>query len=97
MCGGIDCKHILLGFSAGIQLPLIAPRFLGTEHQLIGFNLLRRPWPLIAKLMDEAMEFLKDGKCIPIIAQEVAFKKAPEAFKTAASKQGRTLLVMQEL
>ena len=97
MCGGLDCKHILLGFSAGIQLPLIAPRFLGTEHQLIGFNLLRRPWPLIAKLMDEAMEFLKDGKCIPIIAQEVAFEKAPEAFKTAASKQGRTLLVMQEL
>lgn len=97
MCGGLDCKHILLGFSAGIQLPLIAPRFLGTEHQLIGFNLLRRPWPLMVKLMDEAMEFLKDGRCIPLIAQEVPFAEAPEAYKTGASKSGRTLLVMQEL
>lgn len=97
MCGGADCKHVLLGFSAGVQLPLIAPRFLGNEHQLIGYNLLRRPWSLIAQLMGEAMEFLKAGKCIPLIAQELPFSSAPDAYKTAASKQGRTLIVMQEI
>ena len=98
---GGDCfqraKHVLLGFSAGVQLPLIAPRFLGNEHQLIGYNLLRRPWTLIAQLLGEAMEFLKAGKCIPVIAQELPFANAPEAYKTAGSKQGRTLIVMQEI
>ena len=71
--------------------------FLGNEHQLIGYNLLRRPWSLIAQLMGEAMEFLKAGKCIPLIAQELPFSSAPDAYKTAASKQGRTLIVMQEI
>ena len=49
------------------------------------------------ELMAEAMEFLKAGKCIPQIAQELPFANAPEAYKTAASKQGRTLIVMQEI
>ena len=97
MCGGIDCIHVLLGFSAGVQLPLIAPRFLGTEHQLIGYNLLRRPWSLISQLMTEAMEFLSAGKCIPVIAQELLFTSAPQAFKTAATQPGRTLIIMQEI
>jgi NADPH:quinone reductase-like Zn-dependent oxidoreductase len=47
--------------------------------------------------MVEAIELLKAGKCIPQIAQELPFAHAPEAFKTAASKQGRTLIVMQEI
>lgn len=97
MCGGTDCKHVLLGFSAGVQLPLIAPRFLGTEHQLIGYNLLRRPWSLIAQLMSEAMDLLKAGKCIPVIAKELAFANAPQAFRIAASQPGRTLIIMQEI
>ncbi len=95
MSGGVDCKHILFGFSAGHKMPLIAPRFLGTEHQLIGYNLFRRPWSLIEDLMDQSMEYLKDGKAIPQIAQQLPFAQAGLAFKSAPSKQGRTLIMME--
>ncbi len=94
MCGGNDCKHILLGFSGGVQLPLIAPRFLGTEHQLIGFNLLRKPWALISELMVQSMEFMKQGKGIPHIAQQLPFAKISEGFKSAPSMKGRTVILM---
>lgn len=95
LCGGIDCKHILLGFSAGHKMPLLAPRFLGTEHQLIGYNLFRRPWSLIETLMAQSMDYLKDGKAIPVIAQQLPFAQAGEAFRSAASKRGRTLIMME--
>ena len=95
MSGGADCKHVLLGFSAGVQMPLIAPRFLGNEHQLIGYNLLRRPLSLIQELMSQSMDFMIRGKVLPHIAQKVDFASAPDAFKTAAAQSGRTVLMIE--
>jgi len=95
LCGGADCKHILLGFSAGVHMPLIAPRFLGNEHQLIGYNLLRRPWGLMQELMVQSMDYLLRKQGLPQIAQKVPFADASQAFKTAASQSGRTLLMIE--
>lgn len=95
MSGGMDCMHVLLGFSAGVQLSLRAPRFLGTEHQLIGFNLGRRPWKLIEQLMFESLDYFSRGKGLPNIAQRVPFAEAAKAYKNAASQNGRTLLMVE--
>ena len=76
-------------------MPLIAPRFLGNEHQLIGYNLLRRPWGLMQELMVQSMDYLLRKQGLPQIAQKVPFADASQAFKTAASQSGRTLLMIE--
>lgn len=95
--GAGDCKHLLLGFSAGPMMTLAAPMFLGGEHQLIGFNLLRRSAPRIRELTVESLSDLAVGVFEPQVAAQVSLEHIVEAYVSSATASGRTVLVNKDI
>ncbi len=95
--GAGDCKHLLLGFSAGPMMTLVAPMFLGGEHQLIGFNLLRRSPARIRELTVESLSDLAAGVYEPQVAAQVSLEHIVEAYVSSATASGRTVLVNKEI
>ena len=95
--GADDCKHLLLGFSAGPMMTLVAPMFLGGEHQLIGFNLLRRSAARIRELTVASLADLALGVHTPQVAAQVGLEQILEAYAAAPAKPGRTVLVNEEI
>jgi NADPH:quinone reductase-like Zn-dependent oxidoreductase len=92
MAGGADCKHVLLGFSAGPMLSLLAPRFLGFEHQLIGFNLLRRSHERVHQHVVDSVEDLRSGRFTAEIDSRFSLVDGASAYATAAKVRGRVLI-----
>jgi NADPH2:quinone reductase len=89
---GPDCHHILIGFSAGALMPIIAPRFLGGEHRLIGFNLLRRPEGVLAEHVRSAIAEILQGEYAPDIDSIVPLNDGVAGYVRAGEVRGRVLL-----
>jgi len=90
--GAPDCKHILLGFSSGAMMPILAPKFLGGEHQLIGFNLLRRSHEGLAEHVRAAVQDVIAGGFAPEIDSIHPLADGVAAYAHAAKVRGRVLL-----
>jgi NADPH2:quinone reductase len=90
--GAPDCKHILLGFSSGAMMPILAPKFLGGEHQLIGFNLLRRSHEGLAEHVRAAVQDVISGGFAPEIDSIHPLAAGVAAYAHAAQVRGRVLL-----
>jgi len=90
--GAPDCRHVLLGFSSGAMMPLIAPKFLGGEHQLIGFNLLRRSHEGLAEHVRAAVEDVITGGFRPDIDSIHLLADGVAAYAHASKVRGRVLL-----
>jgi NADPH2:quinone reductase len=86
-----DCKHVLLGFSAGAMMPLVAPRFLLGEHQITGFNLLRRSADQLTKHIHDAVQDVVNGFTCEIDSI-YPLRNAQEAYARASLVRGRVLL-----
>jgi len=93
---GPDCIQILPGFSAGAFMPLLAPRFLGGEHRIIGFNLLRRPAEVIKQRIEESIADVYAGRFMPAI-RELPFSDGVEGYRLASASKDRVVLVSEEL
>ena len=88
----VDCRNILPGFSAGAMMPLSAPRFLGGEHQLVGFNLLRRPFEILKSRIEESIKDIYSERFKPVI-REIPFEQGVEAYALALASKSRIVLV----
>jgi len=93
---GPDCIQILPGFSAGAFMPLLAPRFLGGEHRIIGFNLLRRPAEVIKQRIEESIADVYAGRFVPAI-KEMPFSNGVEGYRLASTSKDRVVLVSEAL
>lgn len=89
---GPDCIHILPGFSAGAYMPLLAPRFLGGEHRIVGFNLLRRPPEVIKERIEASIADVYEGRFTPAI-REMPFAQGVEGYRVASESKDRLVLV----
>lgn len=89
---GPDCVHVLPGFSAGAFMPLLAPRFLGGEHRIVGFNLLRRTPEIIKQRIEDSIADVYAGRFRPTF-REMPFAQGVEGYRVAAGSKDRVVLV----
>lgn len=93
---GPDCIQVLPGFSAGALMPLVAPRFLGGEHRIIGFNLLRRSSEVIKERIEESIADVYAGRFTPAM-HKLPFLEGVAGYRLDSDFKDRVVLVAEGL
>lgn len=90
--GGPRCRHVCLGYSAGVSASLVVPLLMVNEHRLLGFNAHAAPADRAAAVMGRVLDDLRDG-VVPV-TEAVTFPLAEAAAAYAqVGGRGRVVIV----
>lgn len=90
--GGPRCRHVCVGYSAGMAASLVVPLLMVDEHQLLGFNAHAAPPDRAAAVMGRVLDDLRDG-IVPVAVGAVFGLAEAGAAYARVGGRGRVLLV----
>ncbi len=90
--GASRCRHVLLGYAAGVTASLLVPALLVNEHRLMALNVHATPEERLREVAVRCIDALAAGTLRPRVGTRYALAEAPAAF--VGEPQGaRPLLV----
>ncbi|GAA0715614.1 zinc-binding alcohol dehydrogenase family protein [Dactylosporangium roseum] len=90
--GAFRCRHVVLGYTAGMVTEIVIGALMAKEHRLMGFNLMTVAGERQRAVLADVLADLADGRFEPTIGAVYDLSDAPTAFARAGATVGRTLL-----
>ncbi|GGM45832.1 zinc-binding alcohol dehydrogenase family protein [Dactylosporangium sucinum] len=90
--GAFRCRHVVLGYTAGMATEIVIGALMAKEHRLMGFNLMTVAGERQRAVLADVLADLAQGRFEPAIGAVYDLPDASSALARAGATVGRTLL-----